>query len=177
MKYWLDTEFIEDGHTIELLSIGLVCEDWRELYAENNEADLSRANEWVRSTVLPQLWSPHRATLWSQSVATRGGYLSRTDIAHELVRFCDAQLYGTPEFWGNYADYDWVVLCQLFGTMMQLPRGWPMYCNDIKQWAVMLGDPSLPAEGKNVHHALADAHWNRRAWEYLDNMRVYLVAY
>lgn len=31
------------------------------------------------------------------------------------------------------ADYDWVVLCQLYGTMMDLPKGWPMYCRDVKQ--------------------------------------------
>jgi hypothetical protein len=40
MRYWLDTEFIEDGHTIDLISIGIVAEDGRELYAENMECDL-----------------------------------------------------------------------------------------------------------------------------------------
>lgn len=29
MKYWLDTEFIEDGKTIDLVSIGIVSEDGR----------------------------------------------------------------------------------------------------------------------------------------------------
>lgn len=38
-----------------------------------------------------------------------------------------------PEFYGYYADYDWVVFCWLFGTMMNLPTGFPMYCNDLKQ--------------------------------------------
>ena len=36
-------------------------------------------------------------------------------------------------FYAYYADYDWVVFCQLFGTMMQLPEGFPMYCIDLKQ--------------------------------------------
>jgi hypothetical protein len=30
MRYWLDTEFIEDGKTIDLISIGIVAEDGRE---------------------------------------------------------------------------------------------------------------------------------------------------
>lgn len=30
MRYFYDTEFIEDGHTIELISIGVVAEDGRE---------------------------------------------------------------------------------------------------------------------------------------------------
>lgn len=36
-------------------------------------------------------------------------------------------------FYGYYADYDWVLFCSLFGTMMQLPKGFPMYCIDLKQ--------------------------------------------
>ena len=39
MKFFLDTEFIEDGRTIDLLSIAIVCEDGREYYAEPAEAD------------------------------------------------------------------------------------------------------------------------------------------
>lgn len=48
MKYFYDTEFIEDGKTIELLSIGIVSEDGRKLYCESNEADLSKADDWVK---------------------------------------------------------------------------------------------------------------------------------
>lgn len=45
MKYFFDTEFIEDGKTIELLSIGIVSEDGREFYAESLDADHSKAEE------------------------------------------------------------------------------------------------------------------------------------
>lgn len=38
-----------------------------------------------------------------------------------------------PEFYGYYSDYDWVLFCSLFGTMMDLPKGFPMYCIDLKQ--------------------------------------------
>lgn len=38
-----------------------------------------------------------------------------------------------PEFYGYYADYDWVVFCWLFGYMIDLPKGFPMYCKDLKQ--------------------------------------------
>lgn len=72
-----------------------------------------------------------------------------------------------PELWAYYADYDWVVLCQLFGTMMDLPNGWPMYCRDVKQLCDELGNPKLPEQGKSEHHALADARWTRQAWAFL----------
>jgi hypothetical protein len=44
MKYWLDTEFIARPYTIDLISIGIGAEDGRELYAESNETDWSKAS-------------------------------------------------------------------------------------------------------------------------------------
>lgn len=37
------------------------------------------------------------------------------------------------QFKAYYADYDWILFCTIFGTMDQLPAGFPMYCIDIKQ--------------------------------------------
>ena len=48
MKYFLDTEFIEDGKTIDLISIGIVAEDGREYYAINSECDFPKANDWIK---------------------------------------------------------------------------------------------------------------------------------
>lgn len=159
MRIFLDTEFIEDGRTIDLLSIGLVREDDHYFYAELAEADHSRASEWVRANVLPHL---------------QGGIhvWKRKDLADAIIEFVSpAHLLGPkPEFWGYYADYDWVALCQLYGTMMQLPDGWPMYCRDLKQWCDQLGNPRLPEQGKGEHHALADARWNKRAHEFLEGL-------
>lgn len=50
---------------------------------------------------------------------------------------------------------------------MDLPKGWPMYTRDIKQWCDELGNPQLPEQGKGEHHALADARWSREAWLFL----------
>lgn len=41
--------------------------------------------------------------------------------------------YARPEFYGYFSDYDWVLFCSLFGTMMDQPPGFPMYCRDLKQ--------------------------------------------
>ena len=51
MRFFYDTEFIEDGATIELVSIGIVAEDGREYYAVSTDADHSRANAWVKENV------------------------------------------------------------------------------------------------------------------------------
>ena len=63
MRYFYDTEFIEDGTTIELVSIGVVAEDGREYYAVSTEFDPARAGDWVRANVLPKLPSPS-SSLW-----------------------------------------------------------------------------------------------------------------
>lgn len=150
MKIWFDTEFIEDGKTIDLLSIGMVREDGATLYIENSECDQSKASDWVKANVLPSLIGPSAA-------------VPRWRIAQCVQEFSGSR----PEFWAYYADYDWVALCQLYGTMMDLPKGWPMFCLDIKQMAHVLGNPKLPEQEAGHHNALADAQWNRHVWGFL----------
>lgn len=157
MKYFLDTEFMEDGKTIDLLSLALVAEDGRELYVVNSEADHSKANDWVKINVLPHLNDDV-----GQGIRLNWGRDLTKVAVLDLVRG-DTK----PEFWGYYADYDWVAFCQLFGTMMDLPKGFPMYCRDLKQWCDQLGNPELPPQGKGEHHALLDARWNKLAYEFL----------
>lgn len=154
MRFWFDTEFIEDGRTIDLLSIGIVAEDGRELYLEF-DVDHRRASPWVKENVIAHL----------EHVPT-----SREHAARIIQEFCGEK----PEMWAYYADYDWVAMCQLFGTMMDLPKGWPMYCRDLKQLA---GDTSLPEQGKGEHHALADARWTRDAWHYVRKLKAAATDY
>lgn len=170
MKYFLDTEFIEDGKTIDLISIGIVAEDGRELYCESSEARLDLASDWVKENVISHLWSKStdksEHNRWTRDGGS-GGLLSRKEIAREVWAFVLTESGVKPEFWAYYADYDWVALCQLFGTMMDIPKGWPMYCRDLKQWCDFQGDPKLPEQGKGEHNALADARWNKTVYEFL----------
>ena len=163
-RYFLDTEFIEDGRTIDLLSIGVVCQDGREFYAESSEADLNKANEWVRMNVIPHLEGPSTSR-----------YMSRAQIAAELLAFVDASKSKGPEFWAYYGDYDWVVICQLFGTMSDLPQYWPMFCMDVKQMAVTAGCVSTPEQDSVEHNALTDARWTRDLYNYLLTTRGRLI--
>ena len=157
MKYYLDTEFYEDGRTIDLISIGIACEDGRRFYAINEDAELHRVSDWVRTNVLPQLPS-----------FVDSKWMRRTTIREAVRAFTS---YGSekPEFWAYYADYDWVVLCQLFGTMMDLPAYMPKFCMDLKQLAVSKGNPELPKQESGEHNALEDACWNMRVHAFLES--------
>jgi hypothetical protein len=159
VRYFFDTEFIEDGKTIDLISIGIVCEDDRELYCCNAEAKLHLASDWVIQNVLPSL-PPKESPTW----------MPRGEIADLVKGFVRQSLISpTPkiEFWAYYADYDWVALCQLFGRMIDLPKQFPKYCMDLKQLSVMRGSPTHPKQTSGEHNALADARWNRALFEFL----------
>lgn len=157
MKIWFDTEFIEDGRTIDLISIGMVREDGFTYYAESSDCDLSRASGWVAKNVIP-----HLQHISNPPYQRKPRWL----IANEVREFVGAQ----PEFWAYFADYDWVVLCQLYGRMVDLPDGWPMYCNDIQQMRMRYPNHDLPDIKGAAHNALHDALWCRDAWEFLSKL-------
>ncbi len=156
IKYFIDTEFIEDGITIELISIGIVAEDGREYYAQDKGCDLSRASQWVKDNVI--------AHLDDQS------WKVRSQIRRDILSFMDVEQYGKPELWGWCSGYDWVALCQVFGTMMDIPRGWPHYVHEIQQVLDERGIPDdvLPQPEGQVHNALTDARQIQQIWEFLD---------
>lgn len=116
------------------------------------------------------------------------------------------------EFYGYFADYDWVAFCWLFGKMIDLPNGFPNYCHDLKQILdekaanlifskrkefgildsyskkagtdtfepikvyslqekidAVINSNNFPKQ-TNEHHALADARWNKKLYEFLNKI-------
>lgn len=175
-RFFYDTEFLEDGRTIDLISIGIVCEDGREYYAINTGAPWKRINQhaWLRENVLPSL---------PQIRGDRRHYVSArrnpaaidfyhpsfkpTSIIAAEVR--DFLLSGRnlPELWAWYGAYDHVALCQLWGSMVDLPEGVPMWTNDLRQESERLGNPEMPTQAVGVHNALEDARHNLAMWKFL----------
>ncbi len=143
MRIWFDTEFIDDGRTIDLISIGMVREDGQTYYAECAGVDLSKASDWVCANVLPKL---------------SGRAIPRAVIAEDIKVFAG----GDPEFWAWFAAYDWVALCQLYGRMMDLPADWPMYVMDVRQ---LIPIEFVPPPNRGAHNALEDALWAKATWE------------
>jgi hypothetical protein len=226
MKYFIDTEFIEGFHKplfgkrrhfIDLISIGIYCEDGREYYAISNEFSYNKADDWVKKNVLKPIegelylkhyvagdgingkWDLNKQQEWMFKKYGK----SNKQIADNIRAFCKSGVIGIdekapnniwaggqlitrsePEFYAYYADYDWVVFCSLFGRMIDLPKGFPMYCIDLKQmldekasaipygYDKELGLKSLKLSDKypkqtNEHNALADAKWNYELYKFL----------
>lgn len=161
MRWFFDTEFAEDGKTIELISIGMVSEAGHRYYAVSKEFDPEKCNDWVRANVLPKL--PPRDF---------GHWKTRLEIATDIWEMVKEA--GDPEFWAYFADYDWVVFCQLYGRMLDLPEGFPMYCMDLKQLMKTAGvrKNQLPKQPEGSEHdALADATWVRDAVLWIEGSR------
>lgn len=157
-RYVYDTEFIEDGTTIDLVSIGVVSMDGtRELYLVSTEFNPDRAIPWVRRNVLDQLPSP----------ADRA-WCSRATMRDRLLEFLLADGCGEIELWAWYGAYDHVALCQLWGAMRALPRALPRFTRDLRQRWEDVGEPPLPPEPANAHDALADARHNLARWNEIE---------
>jgi hypothetical protein len=167
-----DTEFLEDGKTIDLISIGLVRDDGREYYAVNADANWARiaTHRWLCENVVPHLplaskgvrkatpgENTNVTTSWKFSIdLTDTTVKPHWVIANEVREFILA--VDDPRLWAWYSAYDHVALCQLWGPMMQLPAGVPMWTNDLKQECERLGNPKLPPmPGATEHNALDDA--------------------
>lgn len=165
MNYYLDFEFIEGfkkplfgkrRHFIDLISVGIYCEDGREYYAISNEYNYKDAGEWVQKNVILPMYlstvSGDQRNRFSVSYFHKYYGLKNSEIAAGILSFCKSGYKGhdpnapnniwgrgqlkfadNPKFYGYFSDYDWVLFCSLFGTMMDLPAGFPMYCIDLKQ--------------------------------------------
>lgn len=172
MKYFFDTEFIEDGKTIDLVSIGMVCDDGRKLYMVSNEYDPAKADPWVHKHVLNHIPGDQKRHSRKEIASAINAFTLEPLIRYYAAAPSKNRKAASPQIWAYFADYDWVALCQLFGKMVDLPEHLPQYCRDVKQLADDLGNPELPKQIGNNHHALDDAVWAKTAWEFLHQLKV-----
>ena len=218
-------------HFIDLISIGIVAEDGREYYAISNEFRAKDADEWVKDNVISKIENElYKKLPWFEKSMNYNNSFNKLQkrfgksnkkIAQEIKEFIcsygQASEYAgcgsidegyeaflkvnKPDFYAYYADYDWVLFCSLFGRMIDLPKGFPMYCNDLKQMIheyserlsiyqptrYMYGDVDDTPEIKyahltscrayeklksgNEHNALEDARFNKRLYDYLQTRK------
>jgi 3' exoribonuclease, RNase T-like len=255
MNYFFDTEFLEGTQkrrilgfkvgntkpTIDLISIGIVCEDGREYYAISKDFNLkevwnrvqitTHSNEppqyWHRNNVLFPIYTSYvhgdgrnsidfsySTMKWLISVYGKSNITIANEISEFIYGISEdnltllsplelAQKYEhrdelkKPIFYGYYSAYDWVVFCQLHGIMMDLPKGYPFYCIDLKQildeteqklkdengYVQQIAEPLIalhpsikdfgtyPKKQVVEHHALYDARWIKELHGFLFSLR------
>lgn len=197
MRFWYDTEFLERGagQPIIPISLGIVREDGEKLYLIAGEAPLEEIydHEWLRNNVLKWLpvtihsdterpggggplveWDEDRYS-YTEHVFARGEWQVRLEEF-----FGDGGL--DVELWADFPSYDHVVLAQVWGRMVDLPKWMPQRTNCVSQliddwdltveWA-MLRDSlaALRGPGDHAHIALSDAGWCREIWSWARRMK------
>lgn len=167
MRYYIDTEFSETLGEISLLSIAIVSEDARELYIEI-EQKTSGISDFARDNVIPNLLFNNGVMSSESQLAMNRKFksekvnvlffsLGNTQRNSRMREKIKEFVGSDPEFWGYFCDYDWVLFCAIFGTMADLPEGWPMLCRDLKQFAL---DRNIEVyQDDSIHNALYDARW------------------
>lgn len=178
MRFFYDTEFIDDGSTIDLISIGITSDDGREYYAVNANIYTRKLhqNPWLTQNVWPHLpqipGHGHSSCMEGHLDLNHPDVRPKAQIAREVESFImngrvDPDRSDT-ELWADYAAYDHVVLAQLWGPMINLPKGIPMFTNGIQQELRKHPAPdTAPKQAEGEHHAIADARHVRALWEWL----------
>lgn len=193
-KYFYDLEFLENGVTIEFISIGIVGEDGREYYAVSEGImdpplyDKIRNHRWIMENVISQLPLATHHNGQKRFVAPGNSYPQDPRFTldansphvlplHVIAKQVQAFLYDTPhpddliELWAWYGAYDHVRLMQLWGSMMKRPARLPMWTHDLNQYAEQQGftpeeiAAAVP-QTAGLHNALADARHLQTMWHY-----------
>jgi hypothetical protein len=173
-QFFYDLEFLERGpnYPIAFISIGIVHpESGQKYYAVSSDAPATeiqrnpwmKANVWAYLPTTPLLNGRPCRCLYDHLDKSHPDVKSPKEIATEVsmfVRTLGSLNRDDNKLWAWYSAYDHVVLCQLFGSMIDLPGHMPMVTWDLKTEHLRQGAPALPEQDAKQHHALADAEWN-----------------
>jgi len=208
-------------HAIDLISIAIVAEDGEVYEAISNEYNYDDASDWVKDNVITPLYT---STVYGdmRNMVDDDNFhkwygTSNKQIANEIKEFIYRKVghnpYTCPSCAGNYMSenlpessridlygyfsaYDHVLLSSLFGSMMDLPKWFPMYTIDLQQelsenaeHIYMALTKGLGANHKATmshvklinyiqksdaypklrgeHLAVNDAKWNKKLFEFL----------
>lgn len=139
MIFTLDTEFIDTPTCSELISLGMVSQDKRELYLEFKYTE-SEITPWLQNNVVSQLSGvEHHQWRFEQA-------------AIHIMDFIGGSKADPPKIWAYYSSYDWYWFCRIFGGMMGLPEFYPHRALDFANYQQGVPDLCGPP-----HHALNDA--------------------
>lgn len=175
MDVYVDTEFIDDGSTLDLISVGMVRADGPAYYAVNADLNINKIarSDFLTINVWPQLpqvrgearlrsfstlpgWASSRVVLMKRLFDKDAPEVKmRRQIATEVAAYFND--VSAPRMWGWDCAYDRVVLGQLWGARVKTPPGVPWFMGDLRQEVCGRDIPGLPQQIIDRHHALANA--------------------
>jgi hypothetical protein len=162
MKIFFDTEFTGLYQATSLISIGMIADDGRTLYAEldNYEPGQGYITDWIKENVI--------ANLDGKNV------VSREELAKQIEKFIEP--YKQVEIWSDCLAYDWVLFNQIWGGAFEIPKSIYYIPFDICTLMKIKGvDPDINREEfagitGQKHNALHDARVIKACYEKLNSL-------
>jgi len=152
-----------------LISLGIVSEDGRYFYAEFLDYDKTQVDSWIRDNVLANLrfkgkkyysLEAHKNFKVDDHFSMNVSDVRGSVVVH-LMNWIDQ--FGGVEFYGDVLAYDWVLLCDLFGGALNLPKSVYYIPQDLASYLKRAGeDPDVNrfefgGVDLKAHNALSDA--------------------
>lgn len=180
LKIFYDIEFYEIGleEFIRFISLGVVCEDGEKLYLIiNNLYVFNRVNEnlWLVENVISYLLVKQNGDgsfFWDIQYFDYVRVLFNEVIVglwrDFVLDYDECDYFDKFELWVYYGVYDYVVVSQFFGCMIDLLDDMLMYMMDLKQcWYIEGMFVFFLLEGLE-YNVFDDVMWNKVVLEYLD---------
>lgn len=173
MKWFISTKFLEEDKAIELISIALISEFDEEFYALNKNCDLKAAwkDFYTRENILKQIYNEYLKTDFIQNIfpfnyKTMKKIFKIRGLDYSTIRIKILNLFSmqNPEFWGYCCSYDWFLFCKIFGKRFDLPKKFPIYCKDLKQY---IDERKISTKIKNVKYysAIEKVKWIKNIYK------------
>lgn len=183
-KIFYDSEFTGLTQNTQLISIGLVDEAGASFYAEFSTIDPAKCDPWIVANVLNhcRYIGKQSATLASAPLVEKTGTATQAfgtpgEITKELSQWLAN--YHSIEIWADCLAYDWVLLCELFGGALNLPKHIHYMPGDLSTLFRLKGlDPDTNREDYagitntaeiEKHNALWDAKVCKKCYQKLMN--------
>lgn len=117
-KVFFDTEITGLHQNTTLISIGLVAETGQTFYAELTDYDALQVDDWIRENVINKLvLSTFDNTASLQEWKLKA---DKQTVKYGLIKWFEQ--FDEVEMWSDCLSYDWVLFCQIFGHVFNIPK-------------------------------------------------------
>lgn len=132
MNIYFDTEFTGLYKDTDIISMGLISEDGKELYLEFKGLDVAKQDIWLKKNVLPYTVLYGEAD-WEDIVDNVMNYHSGTKEELKGVLLTWLRQFDNVQLVSDVCHYDMVLFIDIFGSAFDIPKNVSASCHDINQ--------------------------------------------
>lgn len=132
MNIYFDCEFTGLYKDTQLISMGLVSDDGKELYLEFKGINVARQDKWIKDNVLVNTVE-YGNVYWGDIVHNVMDYHCGTIDELRGVLLNWLKQFDNVQLVSDVCHYDFVLFIDIFGSAFDLPKNVSPVCHDINQ--------------------------------------------